>query len=130
MTTIGNVTVFKSLILSKLTYLFSVQPDPSLEISKSLKQQSFEFIWNSKSDKIKRDTVTKLYEDGGLRMVGINHYLNSINITWVKRLIDPEYTGAWKHFYVNELSKYGGLLHFRSNLAPADIKSLKIRNTF
>ena len=39
MTTIGNITVFKSLILSKLTHLFSVLPDPSLEILKSLKQQ-------------------------------------------------------------------------------------------
>ena len=63
-------------------------------------------------------------------MVDINHNLNSINITWVKCLIDPENTGAWKHFYVNELSKYGGLLLFRSNLAPANIKSFKIRNTF
>ena len=81
LTTTGNITVFKSLILSKLTYLFSVLPDPSLEILKSLKQQSFEFIWNSERDKIKKDTVTKLYEDGGLRMVDINHYLNSINIT-------------------------------------------------
>ena len=63
-------------------------------------------------------------------MVDLNQYLNSINITWVKRLDDKENTGAWKLFYVKDLSKYGGLLLFQSNLAPADIKSLNIRNSF
>ena len=74
--------MFKTLILSKLTFLFSVLPDPPLETLKSLKQQSFELIWNNKRDKIRRDTVTKSNEDGGLRMVDLNQYLNSINITW------------------------------------------------
>ena len=130
LTTIGNITVFKSFILSKLTFLFSVLPDPPQETLKSLKQQSFELIWNNKRDKIKRDTITKPYEDGGLRMVDLNQYLNSINITWVKRFADKENTGAWKLFYVKDLSKNGGLLLFQSNLAPADIKSLNIRNSF
>ena len=122
--------MFKSFILSKLTFLFSVLPDPPQETLKTLKQQSFELIWNDKRDKIKRDTITKPYEDGGLRMVDLNQYLNSINITWVKRFVDKENTGAWKLFYVKDLSKYGGLLLFQSNLAPADIKSLNIRNSF
>ena len=42
LTTIGNITLFKSFILSKLTFLFSVLPDPPLETLKSLKQQSFD----------------------------------------------------------------------------------------
>ena len=42
LTTMGNTTVFKSFILSKLTFLFSVLPDPPLETLMSLKQQSFE----------------------------------------------------------------------------------------
>ena len=41
-------------------------------------------------------------------MVDLNQYLNSINTTWVKRLIDKENEGAWKIVYVNDLSKYGG----------------------
>ena len=81
LTTIGNITVFKTFILSKLTYLFSVLPNPSSEIIKSLKQQSFEFIWNNKRDKIKRDTLIKPYEEGGLRMVDLNCYVNSLKIT-------------------------------------------------
>ena len=130
MTTIGNMTVFKYFILSKLTFLFLVLPDPPLETLKSLKQQSFELIWNNKRGKIERDTVTKPHEDGGVRMVDFNQCLNSINITWVKRLADLENTGAWKLVDVKDLSKYGGLLLFQSNLAPADIKSLNIRNSF
>ena len=68
LTTIGNISVFKSFILSKLTYFFSVLPEPSEDILKSLKQNSFEFIWNSKRDKVKRNIVIKSYEEVGLRM--------------------------------------------------------------
>ena len=121
--------MFKSFILSKLTFLFSVLPDPPLETLKSLKQQNFELIWNNKRDKIKRDTITKPYEDDGLKMVDLNQYLYSINITRIKRLADKENTGAWKLFYIKDLSRYGGLL-FQSNFAPADIKSLNMKNSF
>ena len=90
--------MFKSFILSKLTFLFSVLPDPPLETLKTLKQQSFELIWNNERDKIKRDTITKPYEDGGLRMVDLNQYLNSINITWVKRFADKEIQAPGNYF--------------------------------
>ena len=126
LTTIGNISVFKSFILSKLTYLFSVLPDPPEDILKSLKQKSFEFIWNSKRDKVKRNTVIKSYEEGGLRMTDMNYYINSINITWVKRLTDPENKGAWKIPYVHELEKYGGLLFFKCNLRA----ELKLRTCY
>ena len=130
LTTIGNISVFKSFILSKLTYLFSVLPDPPKDILKTLQQKSFEFIWNNKRDKIKRNTVIKSYEDGGLNMTNIHFYINSINITWVKRLIDPENKGTWKTPYMHEMSKFGGLLFFKCNFSVDDIKSLKIKNTF
>ena len=130
LTTIGNISVFKSFILSKLTYLFSVLPDPPEDILKLLKQKSFECIWNSKRDKVKRNIVIKSYEEGGLRMTDINYYINSINITWVKRLTDPENKGAWKIPYVHELDKYGGFLFFKCNLRADDLKLLKIKNTF
>ena len=87
LTTTGNITVFKTFILSKLTYLFSVLPSPSSEIIKSLKQQSFEFIWNNKRDKIKRDTLIKPYEEGGLRMVDLNCYVNSLKIHGLNALL-------------------------------------------
>ena len=130
LTTIGNISVFKSFILSKLTYLFSVLPDPPEDTLKTLQQKSFEFIWNSKRDKIKRNIVIKSYEDGGLKMTNIHFYINSINITWVKRLIDPENNRAWKTPYMHEMSKFGGLLFFKCNFSVDDIKSLKIKNTF
>ena len=114
LTTIGNISVFRSFILSKLTNLFSVLPDPPEDILKSLKQKSFEFIWNSKRDKVKRNIVIKSYEEGGLRMTDMNYYINSIDITWVKRLTDPENKGAWKIPYVHELDKYGGFLFFNA----------------
>ena len=130
LTTTGNISVFKSFILSKLTYLFSDLSDPPEDILKSLKQKSFEFIWNSKRDKVKRSTVIKSYEEDRLRMTDMNYYINSINITWVKRLTDPENKGAWKIPHVHELDKYGGFLFLKCNLRADDLKLLKIKNMF
>ena len=62
-------------------------------------------------------------------MVDLNQFI-SINITWIKRLAYKESTGALKLFYVKELSRYGGLLLFQSNFAPADIKLQNIKNEF
>ena len=63
-------------------------------------------------------------------MTDMNYYINSINITWVKRLTDPENKSAWKIPYVHELDKYGGFLFFKCSLRADDLKLLKIKNTF
>ena len=63
-------------------------------------------------------------------MTDMNYYINSINITWVKRLTDPENKGVWKIPYFHELEKYGGLLFFICNLRADDLKLLKIHNMF
>ena len=46
LTTIGNISVLKSLIIPKLTFLFSVLPNPSDKDIKTITQQCYEFIWN------------------------------------------------------------------------------------
>ena len=63
-------------------------------------------------------------------MTDMNYYINSINITWVKRLTDPENKGALKIPYFHELDKYGGFLFFKCNLRADDLKLLKIKSMF
>lgn len=48
----------------------------------------FNFLWKSKVDKIKRKQITQEYSDGGLKMIEINNYIQSLKSSWIRRLIN------------------------------------------
>ena len=50
------------------------------------KTMIYTFIWGGKNDRIKRTDLCKEYSKGGLTMIDIDQYLNSIQISWLKRL--------------------------------------------
>ena len=64
------------------------------------------FIWKGKPDKVKRLTLIKSYEKGGLNMVDINSYFKSLKVPWVKRLLNSE-TSNWKVIPRKYLDKFG-----------------------
>ena len=76
----------------------------------------FKFIWNSKPDKIKRKELLQNYHNGGLRMLDIDLFINSLKSSWIKRLLNNKNNGQWKIFYFNKINKYGGKLLFESAL--------------
>jgi hypothetical protein len=44
------------------------------------------FIWGGKKDRVKRTDLCRYYSKGGLTMIDIDQYLNSIKISWLKTL--------------------------------------------
>ena len=81
----GKVTIIKSLILSQVSFLFSVlfTPDQILnEINKIL----FSFLWGNKTAKVKKDTIIGNISDGGLKMPDIISVHKTAKISWIKRL--------------------------------------------
>ena len=107
-TPLGKITIIKTLILSKLTYLFLNIPDPSKEFLEEIEQLLFRFIWNGKTNKIKKTIVCKSYEDGGLKMVDIHSFLSSLKISWLRRLAENN-SSFWATLYpfVHNLQKFG-----------------------
>lgn len=70
-TPLGKLKLIKSLLISKLNHLFMSLPTPSSNSLKQLKEILFNFLWNSKVDKIKRKQITQDYEMGRPKMVDI-----------------------------------------------------------
>lgn len=64
-TPLGKNTLIKYLLISQLNHLFISLPTPSSNFLKQLKEILFNFLWNSKVDKIKRKQITQDYEMGG-----------------------------------------------------------------
>ena len=56
-TPFGNITVIKSLVLSKITHLLLNLPDPDDNFLKELNTLLFSFLWGGKTDKIKRSGI-------------------------------------------------------------------------
>lgn len=90
----------------------------------------FEFLWDGKGDKIKREHIIRDYEQGGLRMIDIHTFNKSLKASWIKKYLDPTNNGRWKFFFDVNLKMYGGKFIFSCNLHKDDIPLLKIRNPF
>ena len=127
---LGKITVIKSLAIPKLVYPLTVLLNPTLEHIKAIKQSMFSFIWDNKPDKIKRDVLIKDYKLGGLKMLDIDMFINSLNCSWIKRIYDNENTSILKQFYQDILNKHGGDIIFKSKLDSAHIKHIFPKNIF
>ena len=57
LTPLGRITILKTLIISKLNHLFISLPNPSDEIINTLQKQFFSSIWQSSTDRIKRENA-------------------------------------------------------------------------
>ena len=88
----GKVTVIKSLLLSKVSYLFLSLPNPPREVISRLTKVLHKYLWNGKSEKINRTTLTKRASEGGVGMVNINTYVSALKISWIRRLLSKPST--------------------------------------
>ena len=94
-TPIGRVVVLKSLILSKLIYLWIMLPNPPDDLIESLQKKCFHFIWSGKKDKIKRSVSVNHTKNGGINIPNIRKYIHALKLTWIKRIFNDT-PGKWK----------------------------------
>ena len=85
-TPLGRIAVLKSLILSKLIYLWMLLPNPPDSFIKELQKLCFSFIWNKKQDRINRKTVIKEVKSGGLNVPEISSYIAALKLKWINRI--------------------------------------------
>ena len=85
----GKITIVKSLLISKLIYLFMALPDPPDKFMSELKTLLFKFAWGNKPDRIARDTLCQPYVHGGLKMVEI-FFVKALKINWICRIFNGE----------------------------------------
>ena len=94
------------------------------------KTSIFDFLWDGKPDKIKRKQLIQPVELGGLQLTDIYSFINSIEYSWVKRIIDTTNKSKWALFCQNTLAKYGGSLIFECNISESIILDIAKENMF
>ena len=80
LTPLGKITVIKTLLLPILNHLFISIPNPAEQTIKELNNIFFDFLWNGPA-KIKQNVVIKQFCEGGLRMINLKAFIDSIKLT-------------------------------------------------
>ena len=112
LTLLGKITIIKTLAVSKIVYILSSLPTPP-DILKTINSILYDFLWDGKGDKIKRTTMINNYGKGGIKMLDLQSFNESLKMKWI-------------HY----LGKNGGKLLFRSNLKQQDSALLNLKDPF
>ena len=126
---LGKITVLKSLVASQLTYIFSPLQSNN-KVIKEINGIFYNFLWNDKGDKIKRNVMINDYPEGGLKMIDITSFNRSLKTILIKKYLDAENQGSWKKYFDLELRKYGGEVTFAGNLNKKDSCNQGIRSFY
>lgn len=108
LTFIGKVTIIKTLALPILIQLLTVLPNPPDYIFNDIQKLFFNFFWNGKPDRIKRNILINDYCEGGLKIPHVKSFCFSLKMTWIHKLLDPLNFSPWKILIMSKLEKFGG----------------------
>ena len=99
---IGKITVIKSLLIPTLTHLFISLPNPNGTVMAQLNKLFFDFLWQGPA-KVKKTIITKKYEEGGLKMINLSAFVDSLKLSWVRRLLRDN-NSTWKLLIQNKFN--------------------------
>jgi hypothetical protein len=77
--------VIKTLALPKLIHLFTSLPNLKQSMLNELNKLSFNFFWDGKAEKIKRNMLIEDIQEGGLKMIHLQSFITYLNVSWVER---------------------------------------------
>ena len=85
----GRIQIIKTFAISKLVLPASTQCVP-VYIVKRIDKILYKFLWRSK-DKVQQIKVIQDIKNGGLNMINIQAFFNSLKASWIKRILmaDP-----------------------------------------
>ena len=82
----GRIMIIKTLILSQVVHLFATTFTPR-EFLVQLDKIIFNFLWNKKSVRVKRETIIAPVESGGLKMPEVFAFQEAQKIAFMKNLL-------------------------------------------
>ena len=119
LTVLGRITVVKSLLISKLNYLFLSLPNPPDDVMKEIDSFLHRFIWEGKPDKISRNQMAQPYHLGGAKMINVHLHAQSLKTSWMRRLFAGT-LDSYTYFLMNlflpnnrQFNAYFGDNHYR-----------------
>ena len=120
LTPFGRITLIKTLFLPKLIHLFMSLPVP-IALLQEINSLMYEFLWDSKPDKVKRKTICAKYSNGGLRMTDSFNFEKVLKLSWIRKIVQQTNL-HWRSllidngYNINSIPIMGGSYPFYSRL--------------
>ena len=114
-TPIGRVVVLKSLILSKLIYLWIMLPNPPDDLINELQNKCYNFVWDGKRNKIKNSTAIHHNKNGGINIPHIKSYIQALKLTWIRRTSN-ENEKKWKTILMKQAPEIENINKFGASI--------------
>jgi hypothetical protein len=127
LTLYGKVVIINTYIISQLVYLMSVLPKPSKEMINHINKTIFNFLWNNKPDKIKRDIMKLPKYLGGLSVPDVAIKNIALKIAWVPRAMKNS-CDIW--FYKNMTIPINLLWQCNMNEQDTNNITINLQNQF
>ena len=83
----GKIVVIKALALSKLSHIALVVPSLTKNDLQKLEKIFFNFLWSNKTAKVSKVDCYKPLNKGGLAMVDVATFWQSLKCSWTRRLL-------------------------------------------
>ena len=83
---IGKIIIIKTLGVSKLVFSAQNTSIPEGKVSE-INSILYKFLWPNK-ECLKRKTLILPMEEGGLNMVDIESFFNSLQARWINRIVE------------------------------------------
>ena len=94
-----STAILKSLAVSQIVYVLSSLPTPQ-GVIKEINSLLYDLLLDGKSDKIKRTEMINSYSKGGLKMIDIQSFNQSLKMKWIKGYLDDDNQAKWKSFSI------------------------------
>ena len=86
-----------------LSHVALVIPNPNKSMLKQLEVLFFKFIWNNKSEKIRREDAKLPEKLGGLNVPDIENFWISFKFSWIRKLITSQ--AFWPKIILHQISE-------------------------
>ena len=123
LTPYGKITVIKTLAMSKINYLLIALPSPSMKTLKNLQSLFFNFVWNNSKDRIKRKIFIKDYYEGGLRMIDVLAFNESLKVTWIRRFLNSN-NQKWINILAAQWPEYYKFVNFGEDFITKNVQKM------
>ena len=111
----GKVLIIKSLGISKFALVSSLINVPE-NIIKEINCIIYNFVWNGKTDKVKRKQFIQTVDLGGLKMIDFDNYVKASKCKWIQRYLNNQ-NDAWRDAFEFFCAKENLSVYLRSNFA-------------
>ena len=106
LTVYGKSVVTKTLALSKISHLAMILPNLKDTELKKFENLALRFLWNGKSHKVCKKDSKLLKKEGGLGLIDIRTFWQSLKFSWVRRALNTN--AFWPNILTEGVSNIVG----------------------